>query len=93
MLREGRLAGAAFDVFATEPPDDLELLNLPNFFATPHLGGSTEKAILARGRAAIAGQDQAKPVKDVIRKANIKSSARAYQDVEKFFILLDQPKL
>lgn len=55
MLREQRLAGAAFDVFATEPPGDIELLRLPNFLGTPHIGGSTEEAILAMGRAAIAG--------------------------------------
>lgn len=57
MLMGGRLAGAGFDVFATEPPDDLELLRLPNFLATPHLGGSSEEAILAMGRAAIKGLD------------------------------------
>lgn len=56
-LHGGHIAGAAFDVFAAEPPQDTELLRLPNFFATPHLGGSALEAILAMGRAAIAGLD------------------------------------
>lgn len=54
-LMEKRLAAAAFDVFADEPPQDTELLNLPNFLATPHIGGGAEEAILAMGRAAIDG--------------------------------------
>lgn len=54
-LMDGRLAGAAFDVFATEPPQDFELLRFPNFIVTPHQGGSAEEAILAMGRAAIEG--------------------------------------
>jgi phosphoglycerate dehydrogenase-like enzyme len=58
MLMDGRLAGAAFDVFATEPPEDPSLLRLPNFLATPHIGGSSEEAILAMGRAAIQGLDE-----------------------------------
>lgn len=54
-LADYRLAGAAFDVFATEPPDATDLLRLPNFVATPHVGGSTTEAVVAMGRAAIEG--------------------------------------
>ena len=58
MLSDGRLAAAGFDVFAIEPPEDDLLLGLPNFLVTPHIGGSSEEAILAMGRAAIAGLDK-----------------------------------
>ncbi len=59
MLTSGHLSAAAFDVFASEPPDDRELLALPNLFVTPHIGGSSQEAILAMGRAAIEGLDEA----------------------------------
>ena len=55
MLLNNRLAGAAFDVFLLEPPQDQELLSLPNFLVTPHIGGSSQEAILAMGRAGIQG--------------------------------------
>jgi phosphoglycerate dehydrogenase-like enzyme len=39
-LREGRLAAAAFDVFAREPlPPDSPLWDAPNLWITPHMAG------------------------------------------------------
>jgi phosphoglycerate dehydrogenase-like enzyme len=58
MLISRKIQAAAFDVFAQEPPQDIELLNLPNFLATPHIGGSAHEAILAMGRSAIHGLDK-----------------------------------
>lgn len=58
MLQDKRLAAAAFDVFTVEPPQDKELLGLPNFLVTPHIGGSAQEAILAMGRAAILGLEE-----------------------------------
>ncbi len=44
-LDSGQVAGAAFDVYETEPPPtDSPLVRHPNVVATPHLGASTEEA-------------------------------------------------
>lgn len=43
-VRTGRIAGAAVDVFSTEPPQDLELIGMDGIITTPHLGASTREA-------------------------------------------------
>ena len=56
-LMNYKIRGAAFDVFAEEPPKDHELLNLDNFLSTPHIGGLAKESIMAMGYAAIDGLD------------------------------------
>jgi D-3-phosphoglycerate dehydrogenase / 2-oxoglutarate reductase len=43
-LRSGQVAGAALDVFPTEPYTQGPILDLPNVVVTPHLGASTQEA-------------------------------------------------
>src|SRR6185312_929983 len=58
-LTDGVIAGAALDVFTSEPPAEggpaQRLLSLPNAIVTPHLGASTfeaqEKAGISVARA------------------------------------------
>lgn len=44
-IKSGQVAGAALDVYETEPaPKDFKLRELPQIIMTPHLGASTEEA-------------------------------------------------
>ena len=60
-LSSGMLRAAAADVFESEPALGSPLLGLPNFYGTPHIGGSSAEAILSMGRAAISNLDKLLP--------------------------------
>ena len=62
-VRSGRVAGAALDVFASEPTTESPLFGLPEVVVTPHLGASTREAqdkagdsIAEQVRLALAGE-------------------------------------
>jgi len=49
-LEEGRIAGAACDVFEQEPPLDQQhpLLHCPNIILTPHIAFASEESMMLR---------------------------------------------
>ena len=63
VLKQKKIAAAAFDVFEKEPPQNSNLLKLDNFFATSHIGSITNEAIIRMGMAAIKGLHNLKNIK------------------------------
>lgn len=69
-LREGRIAGAALDVFEREPEVEPGLLDLDNAVVVPHLGSATVETRSAMAELAVAnvtdvltGKDPRTPVR------------------------------
>lgn len=53
-LKNGKLRGAACDVFVNEPPTgENPLVGLDNFIATPHIGANTEEALYRMGMTVV----------------------------------------
>jgi len=60
-VKEGRVAGAAIDVFPTEPTTESVLFESDNIIVTPHLGASTTEAQV------FAARDVAEQIVDVFK--------------------------
>jgi D-3-phosphoglycerate dehydrogenase len=58
-LLDGRIAGAAFDVFHVEPANGNPLLDVPNFFGSPHIGATTRDSWGAMLRSGMKGIENA----------------------------------
>jgi D-3-phosphoglycerate dehydrogenase len=58
-LESGHISGAAFDVFAIEPANGNPLLEVPNFFGSPHIGATTRDSWEAMLRSGIRGIEEA----------------------------------
>jgi len=52
-LRDGKIAGAAMDVFETEPPAGSPFLSLENVILTPHIASWTADALRKEATAAV----------------------------------------
>ncbi|KMS54135.1 MULTISPECIES: 2-hydroxyacid dehydrogenase [Sphingobium] len=68
-LRDGRLGGAALDVFDPEPTDPSRWADIANVVLTPHVGGATHEAVgrmaqvlMANLAAHFAGEELPSPV-------------------------------
>lgn len=57
-LADGRISGAAFDVFHEEPANDPQLIGDSNFIGLPHMGASARESWVAMAQAGIRGMTE-----------------------------------
>jgi D-3-phosphoglycerate dehydrogenase len=67
-IESGHVAGAALDVFATEPPADPRLQKLPQVIATPHIAASTREG------QELVGVETAAALRDFLRDGIIRNA-------------------
>jgi D-3-phosphoglycerate dehydrogenase len=83
-VRAGRVAGAALDVFASEPLNDSPLVGLPQVVLTPHLGASTREAQDKAGLAVAEAVAQALRGELVLSAVNVDMGTVVLDDVTPF---------
>lgn len=91
-LKSGHVAGAALDVFETEPlPLDSPLRDLPNVIVTPHLGASTKEAqvnvaveVAEEVLAALRGE----PVRNAVNLPSV--SREVLREIEPYLVLVEK---
>jgi D-3-phosphoglycerate dehydrogenase / 2-oxoglutarate reductase len=88
-IRDGRVGGAALDVFASEPTTESPLFELPEVVVTPHLGASTAEAQDKAG-ATIAEQVGLALAGDFVPFAVNVSAAEANETLRPFLPLAER---
>jgi D-3-phosphoglycerate dehydrogenase len=89
-LKEGRVAGAAIDVFATEPCTDSALFTHPGVVVTPHLGASTVEAQDKAGLAVARSVKLALQGEFVPDAVNVQAAGVVHEDVRPGLPLMER---
>ena len=85
-IQSGKVAGAALDVFETEPPKDSPLRQLDSVIMTPHLGASTHEAQES------VGIEVAEQIADVLKGGTVRNAVNMPNIDAKVLVIL-QPYL
>jgi D-3-phosphoglycerate dehydrogenase / 2-oxoglutarate reductase len=88
-IRDGAIAGAALDVFDTEPTTESPLFELPQVVVTPHLGASTREAQDKAGDA-IADMVQLALAGDFVPWAVNVDAAEAHENLRPYLPLAER---
>lgn len=86
----GKIAGAAVDVFDSEPKTDSPLFDLPQVTVTPHLGASTREAQDKAGVAVAESVAQALAGEMVLSAVNLDLGAPASPELKPYIRLTEQ---
>lgn len=87
-IESGHVAGAALDVYVTEPPTNSRLLNYEQIITTPHLGASTVEAqlnVAAQVADEVLQFLEGHPVKNSLNLPTL--SKEVYQKIQPYYEL------